>query len=76
MSLGCEFLFYKKAEKSCGEEVVSGTMEVLPAAEGQQIIVVGQQKSGDGGGCAQCDQKGGISMTGGATVNEISVDEQ
>ena len=54
-------------------------MEVLPAAEGQQIIVVGQQKSGGGGGCvlcAQCDQKGGISMTRGATVNENYVDEQ
>ena len=51
-----------------------------PAAEGQQsqqIIVVGQRKSGDGGGgCAQCDQKGGISMTGGAHVNKSSVDEQ
>jgi hypothetical protein len=42
-------------------------MGLLPAAEGQQIIVVGQRKSGGGGGCAQCDQqKGGISMTGGA----------
>ena len=52
-------------------------MEVLPAAEGQQtIIVVGQRKSGGGGGCAQCDQKGGISMTRGATVNENYVDEQ
>ena len=36
------------------------------AAEGQQIIVVGQRKRGGGSGCAQCDQKGGISMTGGA----------
>ena len=51
-------------------------MEVLPAAEGQQIIVVGQRKSGGSGGCAQCDQKGSISMTGGATVNENYVDEQ
>ena len=76
MSLGCEFLFYKKAEKSRGEEVVSGTMEVLLAAEGQQIIVVMQRKSGGGGGCAQCDQKDGMSMTGGATWNEISVHEQ
>ena len=27
-------------------------------------------------GCAQCVQKGGISMTGGAQVNENYVDEQ
>ena len=51
-------------------------MGLLLAAKGHQIIVVRQRKSGGGGGCAQCDQKGGISMTGGATVNEISVDEQ
>ena len=53
----------------------------LPAAaeghqQGQQIIVVGQQKSGVSGGCAQCVQKGGILMTGGATVNGNYVDEQ
>ena len=51
-------------------------MGLLPATEGQQIIAVGQQKSGGGRGCAQCDQKGGISMTGGAHVNKNSVDEQ
>jgi hypothetical protein len=41
-----------------------------PAAEGnnqQSTILDGQWKSGCGGGCAQCDQKGGISMSGGAT---------
>ena len=36
-------------------------MGLLPAAEDKQIIVDGQRKSGGGGGCAQCDQKGGIS---------------
>jgi hypothetical protein len=61
---GGPILFYKKAEKSCCEEVVSDTMGLQPAAEGQQIIVVGQRKSG--GGCAQCDKKVGILMTGGA----------
>ena len=63
---GGPILFYKKAEKSRCEEVVSDTMGLLPAVEGQQIIVFGQRKSGGGGGCAQCDQKGGILMTGGA----------
>ena len=41
----------------------------LPLAaevEGQHIIVVRQRKSGDSGGCVQCDQKGGILITGGA----------
>jgi hypothetical protein len=40
-------------------------MGLLPATEGQQIIAVGQQKSGGGRGCAQCDQKVWyIDMTG------------
>ena len=56
-SLGWSNFIYKKAEKSCCEEVVADTMGLPPPAEGQQIIVVGQQKSGGGGGCAQCDQK-------------------
>ena len=46
----------KKLEKSCCEEVVSDTMDLLRlplATEGQQIIVVGQRKIGGGGGCAQ-----------------------
>ena len=70
-------------EKSRCEEVVSDTRSrrLLPAAEeGQQIIVVGQRKSSNSNsssGCAQCVQKGGISMTGGAhIVNENYVDEQ